>query len=107
MVNRLKGKIIYFDQFNADATLAKVGAHFIVKKIRMLSATKGDDFKLENEKDEVIFHMSNNTNNADVNEVDFGEQGFDFGNQGVRIDVSECTGMAATNGTDAVWIYLL
>ena len=106
MANRLDGKIIFFDQFDADQELAKPGEDFIVRKIRMLSATDGDDFKLDNGQDEVIFHMSNNEGNADVNEVDFGDEGYNFGNSGVNIDVSDCTGMVATDGTDAVWIYL-
>ena len=107
MPNRLKGKIIYFDLFDVNQELAKPGTDFIVKKIRQLSATDGDDFQLEDKDGNVLFHMSNNNGNADVGEVDFGEEGYNFGNAGVYIDVSDCTGMAATDGTDAVWIYTL
>jgi hypothetical protein len=109
MANRLQANPIYFDIFNADATLAEPGIPFIVKKIRMLSVADGDDFQLENQAGEVIFHMSNNQGGADVTEVDFGDSGFDFGRQGkgVYIDVSDCTGMAATDGTDAVWFYMV
>ncbi len=107
MANRLKGKIIYFDQFGTDTELAAVGEHFIVRKIRMLSAAAGDDFKLVDKDGDIIFHMSNTESNADVVEVDFGRDGFDFGNGRVFIDVSLCTGMAGTDGTDAVWIYLV
>lgn len=106
MANRLKSNPIYFDQFNANATLAAVGNSFIVKKIRMLSAADGDDFQLEDDAGNVLFHMSNNNGGADVTEVDFGDEGFNFGNKGVIVDVSDCTGMAATDGTDAVWVYL-
>lgn len=106
MANRLLANPIYFDQFDTDATLAAAGTHFVVKKIRMLSATDGDDFKLENDKGDILFHMCNNSGNADVVEVDFGDDGFDFGTNGVLIDVSDCTGMEGTDGTDAVWIYL-
>lgn len=106
MANRLKANPIYFDQFNADTILAAEGNPFIVKKVRMLAATDGDDFKLENMNGDIVFHMSNNNGAADVSEVDFGEEGFDFGAKGIRVDVSDCTGMAGTDGTDAVWIYL-
>jgi len=105
MANRLKTNPIYFDQFDADTDLCAEGKPFIVKKIVMLSAADGDDFVLENMNDEVVFHMMN-TGNADLVEVDFGDKGFNFGGKGLRIDVSDCTGMDATDGTDAVWIYL-
>lgn len=106
MANRLKTNPIYFDVFNADATLASGKDPFIVTKIRMLSVTDGDDFQLEDIDGNVLFHMSNISGGADVDEVDFGPDGFDFGGNGVVIDVTDCTGMAATDGTDAVWIYL-
>lgn len=105
MANRLTNNPIYFDQFDADTTLAEEGKRFIVKKIRMLSAADGDDFVLEDMNDNVLFHMMN-TGNADTVEVNFGDEGFDFGSKGIRIDVSDCTGMDTTDGTDAVWIYL-
>ena len=107
MANRLTSNPIYFDEFDTDTTLAAPGMPFKVKKIRMLSAAQWDLFLLENFEGEVIFTMENSVGNARRTEVDFGPDGFDFGGpKGVRIDVSDCTGMAATDGTDAIWIYL-
>ena len=106
MANRLDQKIIYFDIFNADANLANQGNDFIVKKIIVLSATDGDTFELEDFDGNVLLSITNSRGAADSFEVDFGDKGYNFGNKGVRIDVSDCTGMAATDGTDAVWIYL-
>ena len=105
MANRTSGNILYVDQFNADVTLAAEGSPFIVKKIRMLSAADGDYFQLEDVSGSILFKMVQ-TGNADIVEVDFGDEGFNFGNKGVIIDFSDCTGMAGTDGTDAVWIYL-
>jgi len=104
MANRIGHKIDYVDAFDADTTLAAVGTNYIVKKIRMLSAADGDIFRLEDVAGNRLLHMVQ-SGNADVVEVDFGDEGFNFGNNGVIIDFSDCTGMAATNGTDAVWIY--
>ena len=106
MANRLTSNPLYFDQFDADANLAGIGQSFIVKKIRLLSAAQWDLFFLENMEGELLFRMENSVGNARMTEVDFGPKGFDFGNKGVRIDVSDCTGLAATDGTDAVWLYL-
>jgi hypothetical protein len=106
MANRLTVNPIYFDQFNADATIAAEGAPFTVRKIRLLSVDDGDYFQLEDTAGNILFKMVQ-TGAADVVEVDFGDKGFDFGNRGVVIDVTDCTGLAATNGTDAVWIYLV
>ena len=105
MANRLKSNPIYFDDFSADATLAEFGNPFIVKKIRMRSVADGDYFRLEDIDGNVLFQMVQ-TGANDIVEVDFGPNGFNFGNKGVIIDVSDCTGMAATNGDDAVWIQL-
>ena len=95
MANRLSGRIIYFDQFDADATLASGTNAFIVKKIRMRSAADGDYFQLEDGDGNVLFKMVQ-TGNADIVEVDFGPNGFNFGGNKVIIDVSDCTGMAAS-----------
>ncbi len=103
MANRLKTNPIYFDQFDADAIFAAKGATLIIKKIRLLSAADGDILQLENEAGDVIFHIVQ-TGNADTVECDFGE-GQVF-NEGVQVDVSACTGIAGTDGTDAMWIYL-
>ena len=105
MANRLKGKIIYFDQFNADATLSTGSNPFMIKKIRLLSAGDGDIFQLEDNDGNVLFDIVQ-TGAADTVECDFGPEGFNFGGNGVIIDVSDCTGLAATSGVDAVWIYL-
>lgn len=105
MANRLDQKIIYFDDFSADANLAALGNDFIVKKVRCVSVADGDIFRIEDFNGNILLHMVNK-GAADDFEVDFGEKGYNFGNKGVRIDVSDCTGMAATDGTDAVWFYL-
>ena len=105
MANRLKSNPIYFDQFDADATLAVMDMPFIVKKIRMRSVVDGDYFRLEDIDGNVLFQMVQ-TGANDIVEVDFGPNGFNFGNKGVIIDVSDCTGMAATDSTDCVWIHL-
>ena len=102
MTNRLKSNPIYFDGFNADATLSET--NLCVKKIRVLSAGDGDIFKLEDNDGNVVFDIVN-TGAADTVECDFGDEGFIFSN-GVLIDVSDCTGMATTDGSDAVWVYL-
>lgn len=104
MANDLTGKIIYVDQFDTDVTLANEGESFIIKKIRCLSVADGDIFRLEDISGTRLIHMVNKGANDDF-EVDFGLDGYNFGNKGVVIDVSDCTGMAATDGTDAVWIY--
>jgi hypothetical protein len=106
MANRVQANPIYIDQFNADVELAANGIDFIVKKIVVLSAAAGDIFRLENEQGDYLVHITNNGGNARHTEMDFGDKGFNFGNKGVKIDVSDCTGMAGTDGTDAVWIYL-
>lgn len=105
MANRLNSKIIYFDQFDADATLAVMNSSFIVKKIVMLSAADGDIFRLEDVDGNRLVHMVQ-TGANDIVELDFGPNGYNLGNNGVIIDVSDCTGMDATSGTDAVFIYL-
>lgn len=105
MANNLTDKVIYVDQFDADVTLANEGETFIVKKIRCLSAADGDIFRLEDVSGNRLIHMVNKGANDDF-EVDFGDEGYNLGNKGVVIDVSDCTGMIATDGTDAVWIYL-
>src|SRR3990167_538450 len=106
MANKLTGKIIYVDQFDADVELAPEGEPFIIKKIRCLSAADGDIFRLEDISGNRLLHMVNNGAN-DTFEVDFGPDGYNFGNKGLVIDVSDCTGMAATDGTDAAFIYLV
>lgn len=106
MANRLASRIIYFDQFDADVTLASVGNQFIVKKIRYKSVADGDIFRLEDVDGNRIFEDIQ-TSAGDFRDIDFGDKGYDFGSRGVIIDVSDCTGMAATDGTDAVWIYTL
>ena len=105
MANRTNSKIIYVDLFDADVTIAEEGRDFIVRKIRCISAADGDIFRLEDSVGNRLLHMVNLGAN-DAFEVDFGDKGYNFGNKGIVIDVSDCTGMAATDGTDAVWIYL-
>ena len=107
MANRASANPLYVDAFNADVVLAVPGQPFIVKKIRLLSAAQWDLFFLEDLEGNIIFRMENSAGNARMTEVDFGEDGFDFGGaKGIRIDVSDCTGLTATNSTDAVWLYL-
>lgn len=106
MANRNAGNIIYVDQFDADVTLASEGNPFIVKKIVLVSAAAGDILRLEDVAGFRLLHMTNNGGNARHTEMDFGDCGFNFGNRGVVLDVSDCTGLAGTDGTDALWIYL-
>ena len=102
MANRLKTNPIYIDQFNADVTLSTPGNPLVISKVVVLSATDGDIFRLEDTAGNRILHMVN-LGAADTITEDFdGWRCMD----GVVIDVSDCTGMDATNGTDAVWIYL-
>jgi len=105
MANRLTKNPIYFDQFNADATLAVKGSPLRIRKITQLSATDGDTFVLKDADGNVITHMTNSNGAGDTYDTYFAEDGQTF-SDGVVIDVSACTGMAATDGTDAVWIYL-
>lgn len=106
MANRLTTNPIYFDQFNADTDLCAIGNPFIVRKIRLLSAGDGDIFQLEDMNGQVLVDLVQ-TGAADVVEIDFGDKGFNLGNKGVRIDVTDCANITGTNGTDAVWIYLI
>jgi len=106
MANRTSGNILYVDQFDADVTLAEEGKPFIIKKIVLVSAAAGDIFRLEDVSGDRLLHITNNGGNASHTEIDFGDEGFSFGNKGVIIDVSDCTGLAATDGTDAVFIYM-
>ena len=106
MANRLNTNPLYFDQWDANATLAKAGESFIVKKIRLLTATQWDVFVLEDIEGNVLFKMNNDIGNARMSEVNFGRKGFDFGNNGVKITVADCTGIDTTDSTEAVWIYL-
>jgi len=101
MANRLNTNPIYVDQFNADVTIAEKGVPLTITKIIVLSAADGDIFRLEDAAGNRIVHMVN-TGNADTVTEDFDNLRC---NDGVVIDVSDCTGMAGTNGTDAVWIY--
>ena len=101
MANRLNTNPIYIDIFNADVTIVKKGVPVTITKIVMLSAADGDIFRLEDEAGNRLVHMVN-TGAADTVSEDF--KGLRC-NNGVAIDVSDCTGMAATDGTDAVWIY--
>lgn len=103
MANRLTANPIYFDQFNADATLANKGVSLVISKIRVLSVADADVFQLEDTLGNIIVY-GKQTSAGDTYDIDFSTpQRF---NEGVIIDVSDCTGMAATDGTDAVWIYL-
>jgi hypothetical protein len=102
MANRLTSNPIYVDQFDADAVIATKGNPVIIKKIILLTATDGDDFLLEDADGNQILHMSNNSGNADTVSEDFDLRCIN----GITIDVSDCTGMEGTDGTDAVWIYL-
>jgi hypothetical protein len=101
MANRLTTNPIYVDQFNADVVIAEKGRSLVITKVVILSASDGDIFQLEDGLGNHILHMVN-TGAADTVSEDFDEWRC---SDGVQIDVSECTGMAATNGTDAVWIY--
>ena len=107
MSNRLTSNPIYFDQFNAVSILAEKGQHFIVKKIRIVAVADGDLFLLEDLAGKVLYR-SVHLGAADVEGDDFGDDGFDFGanGNGVQINYANCTGMAATDGTDAVWFYM-
>ena len=105
MANRLKTNPIYFDTFGTDTILAKRGQPFIVKKIRMLSVADGDDFVMKDLDGNIIYYLSNNIGGGDVKVDDFGNDGYDFGPNGVQILVADCNGMIATDGTDAIWFY--
>ncbi len=108
MSDKLTSNPVYVDQFNADITLAEGSNPFIVKKIRLLSAAQWDLFFLEDFDGKILFRMENSVGNARMTEADFGDEGFNFSKngKGVRIDYSDCTGLDATDGTDAVWFYM-
>ena len=106
MANRLNRKIIYIDQFDADVTLAAVGLDFCVKKIILRSVASGDVFQFEDVDGNVMLPLTQTASNGTV-ESYFGDKGYNFGGKGVIVDVSDCTGLANTDGTDAVWIYLI
>jgi hypothetical protein len=104
MANRLDTNPIYVDIFDAgDIVIAEKGVPVILRKIIMLSATDGDNFLLEDNDGNQIIHMSNNVGNADTTSEMYNDLRC---NNGVVIDVSDCTGMEGNDGTDAVWIYL-
>ena len=107
MADSILGKIKYVDQFNADVVLAAEGAAFIVQKVVLISAAAGDILRFEDSAGNRILHITNNGGNARHTEIDFGPNGYNFGNRGVVIDVSDCTGLAATDGTDALFVYTL
>jgi hypothetical protein len=102
MANSLKTNPIYIDQFDADVTLTAKGVPLVITKVVMLSATDGDILRLEDVAGNRILHMVN------IGGADTVSEDFDSWRcmDGVVIDVSDCTGMAATDGTDAIWIYL-
>lgn len=107
VANRTKEKIVYIGTFAADVTLCDPGQDFIVEKIVVLSAADGDIFQVEEfEGGNVVLHMVN-TGNADTVEIDF-PGGFNLASakKGLKIDITDCTGMAGTDGTDAVWFYM-
>lgn len=84
--------------------LAAKGSPLHISKIIFLSAAANDIFKLEDNEGNVIAHVVNNNGNADTTTLDF-DPPLACRN-GVYIDGSDCTGLAAQDGTDAVWIYL-
>lgn len=99
MADRLTTNPIYFDQFNTDTVL--VSSPATVTKIRWLGSTDGDVLKLEDLKGNVIFEDIMKSN--DWRTVTFaGGQRF---NEGIQIDVSDCTG-DSTTGADQLYIYL-
>ena len=104
MANRLTSNPLVFDQFDTDATFADKGESFIVTKIRWKSVADADKLQLEDFDGNVLFEDIQ-TAAGDWRDVNF-VGGYDFGNGGVRIDVSDNTGLTATDGTDALYIYL-
>ena len=106
MANRLNSNPIYYDQFDADATLAAKGTPITISKIIVLSAANDDLFQLEDGNGNVIVYGKQGAAGAGYTyEIDFPGKGQRF-NNGVIIDESDCTGMDATDGTDAVWLYI-
>jgi hypothetical protein len=102
MANRLTSNPIYIDQFNADVTIASKGTPVIITKVVLLSAGDGDIFRLEDSAGNYILHMVQ-SGAADTVSEDFDDWRC---SEGLFLDVSDCTGITGTNGTDAVWIYL-
>ncbi|KKL08683.1 hypothetical protein LCGC14_2573430 [marine sediment metagenome] len=103
MANRLTTNPVYFDQFNADATIFKANVPYTITKIRWKSVSDGDVLSLEDKAGNVVF-QDIQTSATDWRDINFaGGQKF---HNGLFMDVSKCTGMAATNGTDALYIYL-
>lgn len=102
MANRTATNPIYIDQFNADVTIAAEGIPITVTKIIVLSVADGDVFSLDDARGNVVVRWTQ-TGGGDTFEIDFGS-GFTFSN-GLVLDVSDCTGMVATDGTDAMWVY--
>ena len=103
VANRTTTNPLYIGTMAADVTFAGRSVPLTIKKIRCVSAGDGDIFQLEDADGNVIVHMVN-TGVADTFELDFGDKGHTFLN-GVVCDVTDCTGMVATDGTDAAWIY--
>ena len=99
MANTNDGKIILIDTWSSDISLFTVP--ITVRKIRLWSATAGEKLFIEDANGKQVALLIQETDAKNVTELDFGEEGFRF--NGLQIDVSDCTGLAAN---DLAWIYL-
>ena len=99
MANSLVRNPILIDTFSADVTISERDIR--VKKILLKSAADGDICVLEDISGNQVVWLTT-LGNGDLVEVDFGDAGFNF--HGLKIDVSDCTGLGAN---DLLWIYLV
>ena len=97
MANSLVRNPILIDTWSTDVTISSTP--ICVRKILLLSATAGELLYLEDVAGNQVALLVTKAN-AQTTELDFGESGFIF--DGLQIDVSDCTGIAAG---DLAWIY--
>lgn len=109
MANRLTSNPIFIDTWTADIVLP-VGIR--IAKIITFSATAGDKFAIDSAVTDTgglystQIHMHTTATGSRTDEVDFSSflgGGWKY-NNGMVIDVSDCSGYGAN---DLVWIYLI
>jgi len=98
MSNSLVRNPILLDTFTSDIVIST--DPITVKKVRFKSAADGDILVFEDKNGNQVLWLTQ-TGAGDVVSVDFGVKGFRF--DGLKIDVSDCTGIGSG---DLVWIYL-
>ena len=99
MANSVVRNPILLDTFTSDVVISAETIH--VKKVVLKSAADGDILVLEDKNGNQVLWLTQ-TGAADTVEIDFGDRGFPF--HGLQIDVSDCTGLGAS---DLVWIYVV